>query len=242
MQPRLLKIVILVLAAGWVVGGGYLLVGRNTGSHPNIAVWIATRNVAAGVAVDATDVRKQDESAEVSVVGLRSSTPVGAGLVFAHPLKAGDMLRDDDVASANEESHVPISFKRAPDLQPGDSIDIYVVASGGISTTAGGGLGQPGTQLLARGVRVVTGGSGAVIAVPSWEEPLWTAVAVSDKALYAVLSAGVGVPSGNQHVYGVDDAVSQLSCVAAAAAGTSPPCASGSTTVGAAHAPGTSGG
>src|SRR5258708_16665975 len=96
-RHRLLPVIIILLGAGWIAAGLYLWVGRDGGRPTNIAVWIATRDVTGGVVVDATAVREQDEPADLGVVGLRAASPVGQSLVFAHGLKAGDMLRDDDV-------------------------------------------------------------------------------------------------------------------------------------------------
>lgn len=230
-QQRVLKITIVLVLAVWL---GALGLHRFVGpAGPTVAVWMTTRDVAAGMPVDASDVRKQDATADVAAVGPRTSSPIGAGLVFAHAMKAGDALRDDDLVATEQQSSVPITFKRAPDLQSGSYVDVYLVGTTTGALPVGAGASQPGVQLLARHVLVVTGGSNAVIAVPSWQEAMWTAIAASDRVLYAVLSSGIGVPSGNQHVYGVDDAISALTCVAATAAGTAPSCAGASATIGA---------
>lgn len=236
---RLLRFAILAVFAGWIGFGVYVhFVG---GSDHTVAVWIASHDVAAGVAVDATVVRQEDEPADVARVGLRSASPIGQGLVFAHGLQAGDMLRDDDVVSATATADVAITFKKAAGIQAGDHIDIYLATTGSTSTLSGVVAGAPGTQLLGRGILVVSGGLDAEIAVPTWEEPLWTAIAASDKALYAERSSGIGVPASGQ-VYSADSAVTVLGCVAAAPAGTQPPCAGGPSTIGAVQPSGKPGG
>jgi len=219
-RGRVLLVALGVVVVVWVVT--LVLVGRHQDASATVPTWEVARDLPAGTRVDASLLHEVDRSAN-EVDGLLVSATSPSGMIFVHAMRANDPVRQDDVTDERAMVRVPIGFKKAPGLVPGELIDIYVTARPGSAGIAAGPTATAGIQLLARGVLVADAGGGSLaIEVPAALEQSWVAISASDIPLIAVLSSGVGVPSGNEHVYTVDDAVGLLSALAAQASGAGP--------------------
>lgn len=149
-------------------------IGRPQETH---AVWVLTRSVGAGAALDRSNTREERIPAtRDSYSYLTTGT---AGRFAAHSLSPGDILRPDDVESAPLVA-VPARLG-GYQAGPGEAIDIYAV-DGGKAT------------LVGRGITVI---NSSTIQVPALDEQLWIAVYGSSATLLAARSNGTGVPDGS---------------------------------------------
>ena len=194
MNRRVVRLAVPVAAVLLAAVCVALVAATYAGQH-TVGAWEAGRDLAPGSAVGAPDVRQVSVPQGGDSYRLAASSPLG--LHTTHAVAAGDLLRPDDLSSRAVVA-VPVTFKLAPALQPGASVDIYAV---GASPAAGGVTGVPsGAQataplLVARGVSVVAVGPPVVIQVPAEQEALWVTLASSQTELLATLSSGAGVSS-----------------------------------------------
>jgi len=157
-----------------------------------VAVWVMTRSVAAGGALDASAVRLVHIPAGGESMSYLAASPVGK--VATHLVAVGDVVRADDV-TGDPVVTVPIKLNGYGPAA-GDSIDIYLADAGKVT-------------LIGRGVSYV--GSGA-IEVPASDEPLWVALYGSSTTLIATRSTGAGVDSS---AVSANDAARRLGSIAA---------------------------
>jgi hypothetical protein len=155
-------------------------------------VWVMTRSVVAGTALDASSWRRETIPAPRDSYGFLTRAP--SGKFAAHSLSPGDILRQDDVESSPRVV-VPVKLGG---YQPsaGDLLDIYAV-EGGKAT------------LVGRGVTVV---SATTIDVPASDEALWVALYGSSATLLGARSNGTGVP--DSAALTAPDAVRRLAVLA----------------------------
>jgi hypothetical protein len=216
-------IVALSLAAVSAVAFTAVSIG---GRH--ITAWAMSQSASAGTLMTASLVRQVTIAQGSDDFTVLTTNP--AGEYLAHSVSSGDVLRPDDLFTQSMVT-VPLDFKSmAPDLQAGDSIDIY-----GPSTTAGG-IGTPQApeaaaaaasgqtvQLYGRGITIVATGSATAVLVPAAYEGFWVDLSVSGINLVAVQSSGVQVPRGG--MYSLNQAEQMLAAIANGTAGSTPPAA-----------------
>lgn len=177
----------LVLLA--VIGAVYLeiLVQSRSTHH----VWMATQDVVAGSELTAQNVRRASVPDTGDSILYYRGNPISEHRRAGHALSAGHLLADDDLMQF-EMVRVPVTFKAAPPLRRGDTIDVYTVL-------------QNRTIQVGRSLTVETP---STIWVPAPDEPAWVTLQANGAPLFAVASSGVGVPSSSG--LAINDAVSSL--------------------------------
>lgn len=195
MNRRVVRLAVPVTAVLLAAVCVALVAATYAGQH-TVSAWEAGHDLPAGSALGAQDVRQVSVAQGGDSYRLASSSPVGQRTT--HAVAAGDLLRPDDL-SRQAVVAVPVTFKLAPALQPGASVDIYALGLPGVT---GGAAAAPSPAqataplLVARGVSVVAAGPPVVIQVPAEQEALWVTLASSQTELLATLSSGTGVSSG----------------------------------------------
>lgn len=144
-------------------------------------------------------------ASDVDVVPLRLSPgdlnheapgSVPAGSRYVVSLRAGDVLRPDDLAPAGAQIEISLTVSNPPPIEPGEPIDIFA------------SVGQ--SQLLIGHAVPVLGVSGGevTVLVSSQDEMAWVEIAASNTSLHAVVavtSSPVGLAPD-----GVEQAICQL--------------------------------
>lgn len=172
-EPRL-WIGLLVVAGSVVVGAR---IGEQSGRP--LGVWQLTRDVPAGGAVDASDLRQVwlPSTSSAAVAAYLSVAGAAPSLVAQRPLERGELLPRAAVAGhvAAPMLQVPLSVPigNAPaDLGAGDRVDVWAVPGGAAGPTA------PTTVAL-RGVAVVS------VSTPAGGDSLLVLVSVPTGAALA---------------------------------------------------------
>lgn len=185
-----------------VIGAIYLeIVVQSRSTHD---VWMVTTDVAAGARFTGDNVRQVSVPDTGDSLSYYHGDPIASHKRAGRTLRGGHMLADDDLLGT-EMVLVPVSFKAAPPLRNGDVIDVY-------------------TQLGTRTVQVgksLTVQSATTIWVPAVDEPSWVTLQANSAPLFAVTSAGIGVPVNSG--LGIQDAVSALAGSVAGGASGPPP-------------------
>jgi hypothetical protein len=172
-----------------VIGAIYLeIIVQSRSTHE---VWMVTQDVAAGATFSGDNVRRVSVPDTGDSITYYHGDPIASRKRAGRTLGGGHLLADDDLLRT-EMVLVPVSFKSAPPLKNGDTIDVY-------------------TQLGTRTVQVgksLTVQSATTIWVPAVDEPSWVTLQANSAPLFAVTSSGVGVPVSTG--LGLQDAVSTL--------------------------------
>lgn len=163
-----------ILTAALLVVLAFLALDTVSRGQDTRSVWVMTRSVLPGGALDAISWREERIPAARDPYAFLSSAPTGK--LATHSLSPGDILRQDDVQST---PHVSVPVKLGG-YQPvaGDLVDIYAVEGGKAS-------------LVGRGITVINTNT---IDVPASDEPLWIALYGSSATLLSARSNGTGVP------------------------------------------------
>lgn len=177
----------LVLLA--VIGAIYLEIVVQSGSTHR--VWMVTQDVVAGTELNADNVRRVTVPDTGDHILYYRGNPIADHRRAGHSLAASHMLADDDLM-ATDMVRVPVTFKAAPALRRGDTVDVYTVL---------------GTKTIQVGRRLVVE-TNSSIWVPAAEEPAWVTLQANNAPVFAVASSGVGVPSAS--ALGINDAVNGL--------------------------------
>lgn len=183
------RIDVWVLAAVFVVLAGLDATVKLSAAMTPVrltSAWKLRADVLPGQALDASMVDEVDVKAGEQVL-----TTIPDGEIFVHGMHAGDLIRQDDVTRASTVTTVPLDFKVAPDLVPGDYIDVYGVSpvSSSASTASSPTASSP-LQLLGRHLPVVAIGSHVVVDVPSGTAADWAYVVTGQQQLVAFISSG----------------------------------------------------
>jgi hypothetical protein len=160
-----------------VVVLGLIVYTEQTNATQTMAVWVVTRDVAAGAAFAAEDVQLIQVRAGSGDFNYEVAGPGTVHALFARSLRVNDILRTDDLVPVTAESEVAITVEAAPPLNAGESIDVFAAFSGNQQVLIG-------HDLI---VNTVSGGSVTVL-VPVADEASWIAVAASNVALHVALT------------------------------------------------------
>ncbi|MGH7883266.1 MAG: hypothetical protein ACREN8_10255, partial [Candidatus Dormibacteraceae bacterium] len=114
----------------------------------------------------------------------------------SHAMSASHLLAPDDL-TPSALVLVPMNFNFAPQLHPGDQIDVYLESDGQAS--------QVGRNLVVE--------SPSSVWVPVADEPSWMVLQAEKANLSAVRSGGAGIPLANP--VNLATAVSELTASAA---------------------------
>jgi hypothetical protein len=179
---------VLVMIA--VIGAIYLeIVVQSRSTH---SVWMVTQEVPAGNLLTGDNVRQVSVPDTGDRIAYFRGDPIKQHERVGHTLSAGHMVADDDLLG-EQMVLVPITFKAAPPLHNGDRIDVYTVL---------------GTKTIQVGKNLPVD-TNTTIWVPAVDEPSWITLQANAAPLFAVRSAGIGVPAGAG--LAIQDAVSALS-------------------------------
>jgi hypothetical protein len=175
--------------------------------------WVTTRAVTAGELLGDFNV----QLAPVGTAGVPINTFQGDPRhhLAAHQLEARDVIRKADVLP-DQMSEVPLTMKLAPDLRPGDTVDVYA------ASVSGGGTPTPSNaRLVLIGRRVIVasttgGGTGAssegvTVRVPASDEARWVVAQAGNVLLFAARSQGIGIEPPPLSGLTVSEALSGLS-------------------------------
>ena len=172
-----------------VIGAVYLeTVVQSRATH---RVWMVTQEMVAGTELNADNVRRVTVPDTGDRILYYRGNPITDHRRAGHALAASHMLADDDLM-ATDMVRVPVTFKAAPQLRRGDTVDVYTML---------------GTKTIQVGRRLVVE-TNNTIWVPASEEAAWVTLQANNAPLFAVESSGVGVPSGS--ALGINDAVNGL--------------------------------
>lgn len=157
------------------------------------AAWMVTRDLSAGTVLDSSSVREVHIAANGDRFDVLGQSPLNRRV--AHRMSAQSLLTADDLLD-RQAVQVPVSVRAAPSVAPGDTLDVYAIATGH-------------TVLVGRRLIVVATGNPLTLLVPAADEPYWIALQAGNTQLFASKSDGVGVPDAG----GVSstDAISNLS-------------------------------
>ncbi|MFZ0218043.1 MAG: hypothetical protein WAM30_19085 [Candidatus Dormiibacterota bacterium] len=172
-----------------VIGAVYFQI--YTGSHATRGAWMLTQRVAAGTLLTSDNVQRVTIPDSGAAFEVLSQDPISAHRRAGHSMQASHLLAPDDLMDTGEEL-VPISFAASPGLQPGDRVDVYVVAGGG-------------TIQVGRGLIVASTHS---IWVPAGDARYWVALQGANAELLAVQSSGAGNAASDQ--IGLEQAIAAL--------------------------------
>lgn len=181
-------VVVLALLAGAVLGG------RTWGRHGTTSVWLVTRDIAAGQALQPSDVRTVRVADSVAEGALPTKT-VPMGQVATRSLQQGQVLRSGAVGrqsalpsrgTALVGVALPAGTAPLRDIAPGDPVEVLALPPPPTSTTSGSPAPVGTALIFLRRVEVVslTGtGSGAVatLAVPQSFVPMLTALSAANR-------------------------------------------------------------
>ena len=172
-----------------VIGAVYFQI--YTSSRSTREAWMVTRSIVAGTQLTADNVQRVTVGSAGTSFALSSENPIKEKRRAGHAMQPSHLLAADDLLPTNEVV-VPISFAAQPQLQPGDRVDVYLVASGRSE--------QVGRALVVQ--------SDHALWVAAADEPYWVALEANKAVMVAVRSSGVGVPAPD--AVGLDDAASAL--------------------------------
>ena len=143
-----------------------------------VSVYVLTHDVTGGSLYSLADVQQVDLHASGSDFNYQARAPGGQPSRYARDLKAGDVLRQDDLVPASAQAEVAVTVQAPPPLNPGDLVDVYA---------AYGGQQQ---ALIGRGVLVETVSAGQLtLLVPATDEQAWVAVGSSSVPLHVARSS-----------------------------------------------------
>lgn len=192
---------------------------------PVTAAWKLRADVLPGQSFDASMVDRIDVKADQPVL---ASLP--AGDIFVHELHAGDVIRPDDVAVASTVTTVPLDFKIAPDLAPGEYIDVYGIVPPADASAPASAADSSALKLLGRHLAVVSVGAHVVVDVPTQIEAAWAYAIAGQQQLVAFISSAGGGACAQPGPLSLGQALQELNAAATAAGGSKAPsdCAGGS--------------
>ena len=215
--------VVFIFLAGWDAADK--LSAAMTPVHLT-AAWKLRADVLPGQLLDPSMVDEVDVKTDQPVL-----TSIPDGDILVHGMQAGDVLRPDDVTRASTVTTVPLDFKVAPDLVPGDYIDVYGMVPG--AGTASPGLPSADSsplQLLGRHLAVVAVGSHVVVDVAGGTADAWAYVIQSQQPLVAFISSTSSGGCGSPGPLTLGDAMQELHAAASnggASTGGIPGCTNG---------------
>jgi hypothetical protein len=181
-------LVVLALLAGAVLGG------RIWGRHGSASVWMVTRDLAAGQALQASDVRKV-RVADAAASGALPISAAPVGQVATRSLQQGQVLRPGALGrqAAVPSTGValvgiglPAGTAPLPEIIPGDAVSVLQLPPPPIAGASGLSALVGTATVVLRRVEVIsmTGtGSGAVVtvAVPQTFAPVLTALSAANR-------------------------------------------------------------
>jgi hypothetical protein len=154
--------------------------------------WMVTRDLQAGAILGADNVKQVHIPAAGDQFAVLTDEPTNRRI--AHAVRALTLLSPNDVLS-KETVQVPVSLRAAPNIAPGDTIDVYAV----VGTRA---------VLVGRQVIVAATGNPLSMLVSANDEAYWIALQANNVSLFASKSDGVGVPDSSG--VSVNDAIAGL--------------------------------
>jgi hypothetical protein len=187
---------------------------ERSNASQTVAVWILTRDVAAGAPYAADDVQQVQIRAQTGDFSYEDRGPSIYPSRYARNLSAHDILRSDDLVALTAESEIALTLLDVPPLNPGDRVDVYAALPSGQQALIGRDL----------AVQTVSGASITVL-VPAADEASWIAVSSSSAALHAART--VAGARNDAQPLAVGDAI-RILCGPACATPTSPPAATSS--------------
>jgi hypothetical protein len=187
-----------------VIGLIYLQVIAQNGATRS--GWLVTREVQAGAALDASNVRQVRIPGSGDQFLVLNQSPIDKKA--AHNLQAQTLLRSDDVVG-DEVAMVPVSLRSAPPLQQGQTIDVFATGPDGRTV-------QVGRRLV-----VVSPSNPVVLEVQASTEQAWITLQANNVPLFATRSPGLSV--GSAGGTSVGDALAQLTGSNGSSGPTPPP-------------------
>lgn len=176
-----------------------------------VPAWKLRADVLPGQVIDTSLVDRVEVKAGQAVLG-----DIPLGYIFSHGMHADDVLRPDDIVRASTVTTVPLDFKIAPDLVPGDYIDVYgQVASTDATPVGTSGASSSVLKLLGRHLPVVSVGSHVVVDVPTRTADAWAYAIAGREQLVAFISAAGGGTCAQASPLTLDQALQELNAAAA---------------------------
>ena len=171
---------------------GLLYLQALSQQHATREAWMVTRDLQAGAVLSPDNVKQVRIPTAGDQFVVVTDNP--ANLRVAHAMRAQTLLSLNDVLS-REMVQVPVSVRAAPNVAPGDTIDLYAVVGSH-------------AVLVGRQLIVMATGNPLTILVSANDEAYWIALQANNVSLFASKSDGVGVPDTGG--VSVNDAIAGL--------------------------------
>lgn len=179
--------------------------------HQTVSVFILRHSVVGGGRYSADDVTTVSIRAQEGDFTYEHRSPTQYAARYTQSLRAGDIVREDDLSDLGAQVVVALTVQSAPQISPGDRVDLFATVDGSRQARIGASI------------TVLTASGGALtVLVPAGQEEDWISVASSSTVMHAALTSQDAPAAPPPMTAG--DAISSL-CGAACAVTTTAPSA-----------------
>jgi len=172
------------LSAVIVLSLAAIIYTEHADATATVTAWQLTHNVLAGATYNAGDVEQVQVRAGDADGNYETAGPQAFAARYATNLSEHDILRNDDLVPAADQSEVAITVVDPPPLEPGDRVDVYATVSSGTQALIGRGM-----------VVEAVDGSALTVLVSSRDEASWVSIAAASVGLH-VARTTVGSGAG----------------------------------------------